>query len=536
VQGVCHHAIGVTTPQAYDAKLLPGPTSGPRVVRLFTLAMSVLWLVNWWSWGIQAMALVGRHGLLPLAEFFARAHQTGSPTPLEAPSLFWLFPNDVAVMAALVGGVICATLAVCRIAPRRSLALSALLYISFIAPSAPFLPQLTDRLLLEATGLLLLLPRHHPGRAMHWLAMGLIFKLYVEMGMAQWLAPSHDWQTGLALGAMLESTPLPTPLGWYVAHLPSKVLGLLTRAIVLLEIMVPWLILGPRAFRLVAAGILTCLQLGLALTCNYGLFAWVAITLHFFLLGDEDVARLEADLFRLSPMASRLFGKLTGWVSRSRTWGILAPAVFWLRQRAPVAAPAARRGVFALAPAVAGAAYLALSLAAYTAAIRGPDAARQNPALARLTRLFGPWHMVNAYSQLGAPPVGRNEPQLEVMVHNQWQAIEFWHQPSDPWKPLKFTAPHQPRLDVELSAYGRRGQLEPVPHFVGRIMETFCDDPHILSRLVRKLPAEPVQSVRLSLWHYSFANDPLAHDTGVYWQRERIAIGPILRCNAKQNP
>jgi hypothetical protein len=137
---------------------------------------------------------------------------------------------------------------------------------------------------------------------------------------------------------------------------------------------------------------------------------------------------------------------------------------------------------------------------------------------------------VNPYTGLGAPPDGRLEPEFEVMVHNRWQPLGLWHQPSDLWRAPKFVAPHQPRLDVALSAYGRQGSLQPMPHFVGRLMETLCDEPQALGRLLRQRIRPPVQSVRVTLYSYRFSSWQAGHDTGAWWTRDKVGSSEVLVC------
>ena len=501
------------------------------MVRLFHAAIAALWLVAWWSWGIQALAILGRHGLLPLAEFFSQSLLHGKGSPWAVPSVFWLSPSDGAIVGAVALGMVSATLSLLGIAPKASLCVTAALYISFMAPAAPLLPGLGDRLLLEATGLLLLLPRDRPAPGMHLVARAMVFKLYIEVGLAQWFAPGAPWQQGLALKTLLESTPLPSPLAWYAAHLPEGALSLGTRLVVFVELFVPFFVFGPRTVRLVAAIVLTLLQVGVALLSNHGLFAWVAVALHLLLLVDADVTFMEADVGQWSPTLARWFGRLTRRVPLVQSWGLFAPWVARTRTRYPIAAPSWHRRVRYVAPTVVGTGYLLLSLAAVRPML--PSSFTQNragPFLAALEHAVGPWHLVNPYTRLGAPPAGRLEPEIEIMVHNRWQALSLWHQPQDPWRAPKFVAPHQPRLDVALSAYGRQGSLQPMPHFVGRLMETLCDEPQVLGRLVRQRIRPPVQSVRISLYSYRFSSWQEGHDTGAWWTREKIGSSEVLVC------
>lgn len=513
--------------RGFDARRDPGP----RVARLFGTAVALLWLAAWWSWAIQAFSLVGRHGLLPLAEFFSRALVDGGATPLTAPSVFWLAPNDWAIAAALGMGIVCATCAVFDVLPKTALATSALLYVSFMAPAAPFLPVLADRLLLECTALFLLMRRNTPGAAMHWLARGLIFKLYSEIGLAQWQDNAGAWRRGIGLGDFLQSTPLPTPLGWYMAHLPEGLLSLSSKVAVLIIVFVPVLVFGTRWMRLTAAVCLTLLQVAVVLLCNYGLFAWTAAALHLFLLTDSDVALVQQDITRLSPMLARVFGRLTRKMATWQPWGRLAPLVGRIRAQHPVAAPALHHGGRGLLAMTGAAAYLVVSLAALGPSLLPPSWRKTWPEpIAGAAGVLGPWHLVNTYAQLTTVQGSRQEPELEVMVNNVWQPLHLWHQPGDLWDAPKFVAPHQPRLDVELSAFGRRGQLTPLPRFVGRLMETLCDDPVALQRLfTRPLPSHP-QAVRIKLYAYAFTTLAEHKDTGSYWSRNKIADGPRLVC------
>lgn len=497
------------------------------MVRLFGCTVALLWIAAWWSWGLQVRCLIGQRGLLPLAEFFARAHAAGTPTPLQAPSIFWLWPTDLTILLALCAGIVCATLAVFDVAPKRALGVSALLYISFMAPGRPFFPMLVDRLLLEATALVWLLPRDRPGAAMQWLARGLIFKLYCEIGLSQLWAPDHAWRQGVALRTFLETTPLPTPLGLWAVHLPDGWLNLATRVTVFVLVFAPWLVFGTRAMRLVAAVLLTLVQLAVTLLSNYGLFPWLATALHLFLLADRDVARVQADIGRMSPKLAAFFGRLTESLQAARPpWGRWAPKVLRIKTRLPVAAPRVHRGARATAAMALMFVYVMGSLLAMW-----PAAQNRAPApLQTLGHALEPWHVINSYTALGAPLGRRTEPLIEAMVDNVWRPLYLWHQPQDPWARPKFVAPHQPRLDVLLSAWGRQESFEPLPRFVGRLMETLCDEPQVLARLFASpLPGHP-QAVRLSLWRLTASSSATLRDFGRYWDKEKIADGPRLVC------
>src|SRR5690606_14155763 len=100
-----------------------------------------------------------------------------------------------------------------------------------------------------------------------------------------------SWRDGSALATHHETTPLPTPLGWYAHQLPPALHGASTRAALGLELGAPFLACGPRRVRTLGFGLLNGLQLGIAATGNYGFFNLASSVLSLWALDDAQLGR-----------------------------------------------------------------------------------------------------------------------------------------------------------------------------------------------------------------------------------------------------
>ena len=68
--------------------------------------------------------------------------------------------------------------------------------------------------------------------------------------MAKWQSPIGDWHDGSAMTYYYETAPLPTWLALYAHHLPAWWHHLESRLTLVLELVVPFAIFGPRRARL----------------------------------------------------------------------------------------------------------------------------------------------------------------------------------------------------------------------------------------------------------------------------------------------
>jgi hypothetical protein len=143
--------------------------------------------------------------------------------------------------------------------------------------------------------------------------------------------------------------------------------------------------------------------------------------------------------------------------------------------------------------------------------------------------MVAPFRVVNAYGLFAAMTTERPEILVEGSRDGlQWAPYEFKFKPGDVRRPLRWVAPHQPRLDWQMWF----AALDPGGS--GIWLNNFCSRLREGSRAVIGLLAadpfgtDPPRFVRAALYHYRFADRATQTRDGAWWVREEI--GP-LRCS-----
>jgi hypothetical protein len=486
---------------------------------LFGRLFAIVSLGAWLSLGVQVHVLAGKRGLLPAAEFIEAARAEGVAVPWHLPTVFLWGASDAALTLGVAAGVTLSLAAFVLSGGRRRIcfALSTLLYLSFATVCRTFLSFQWDNLLLECGLLASFLPSNRPAPVVHFLFRLLLFKLYFESGIAKWQSPLHDWHDGSAMTYYFETAPLPTFLGWTAHNLPAWWHHFESRATLVLELVVPLAIFGPRPARLVAAALFTGFQICNAATANYGFFCYLATVLGVFLLGDSDVERARRRLAPLFP------DRLRAWTRRV------------LRTSPPARAPLPAAG---RAAGLAGAAvYILLSAVEGMLAFTSGGAVALAP-LEPVLEWNQTFRLVSTYHLFAAITRDRIEPELQTLPADRepgddgaWVAHALRHKPGDVRRPPDFVAPHQPRVDFQLWFYGLSfARREPA--YVSALVERMCEDPAAVQSLFREpLPPRP-RAVRIVYWQYHFTTRAERRATGAWWRRGRVATSRAISCPA----
>ena len=473
-------------------------TSGPRVARLFHRLLAAIFLIAWWSLGRQVDVLIGSRGLLPAAAFLAAARLRGMGV-FQLPTVFWLGDSDIALHAGFwVGGALSAG-ALLGVRPRLCTGLATLLYLSYATVGRTFFSFQWDNLLLECGLLAVFLPTDRPARWIHVLCRVLLFKLYWESGVAKWQSYLGDWQDGSAMVFYYETAPLPTWVAWYAHHLPVWWHHLESWGTLVIELLVPFLIFGPRAAKLLCFVVFGAFQLMNLATANYGFFVYLALALQVFLLDDRDLERAAALIWRRPPASAA---------------GARAPAPWSRNLRA-------------------GGAAVAMAIVIGVSVIDAIDAFVPTPRVWQrlvgpLSSLYEPWRLINTYHLFGHITRERIEPEFQVEAEGGWHALEFHHKAGDPHRAPDFVAPHQPRVDFQLWFYGLDFQRG-TPAYVAALVDRLCHDPAAVQPLfATPLPADP-DAVRIAFDRYHFS---AADADGPWWTREPLAASRAISCRS----
>ena len=127
--------------------------------------MALIYLVAFWSLGVQILGLIGSHGILPASDFLHYIDQeAGASRFWAAPTLCWFNNSDGFLLFLCWGGVVLSILFLIGVMPAVSAFLLWLFYLSLTVVGQDFLGFQWDNLLLEA-GFLLIFLFPHPFRS-----------------------------------------------------------------------------------------------------------------------------------------------------------------------------------------------------------------------------------------------------------------------------------------------------------------------------------------------------------------------------------
>src|SRR5579872_759664 len=127
------------------------------VASLFTRLFGLIYLAAFASFGVQALGLIGSHGILPLKAMLDTIYNRIGPDGFfEMPMLFWLNASDFMIQAVCWAGAAFSLLLFFNLLPRLSLFFCYLLYLSLLYAGNVFMFYQWDTFLLEAGFLALL--------------------------------------------------------------------------------------------------------------------------------------------------------------------------------------------------------------------------------------------------------------------------------------------------------------------------------------------------------------------------------------------
>lgn len=274
---------------------------------------------------------------------------------------------------------------------------------------------------------------------------------------------------------------MPIWTAWFAHHFPDWMLKAGTAAMFFIELAVPWLIFAGRWPRLVAFVLFTLLQIGIALTGNYGFFNGLTFLLGILLLDDHFwPRRLQEIPVDPPPLRRRL-------VTAGVRWP-LALAVFIVS--AATFVPVFKRGMQLPSP------------------------------LAELVKAVAPFRSVNQYGLFAAMTKTRPEIVIEGSRDGRnWQAYEFRWKPGDIYRTPVIVAPHMPRLDWQMW-FAALGSYQGNPWFMNLLVRLLEGQTDVLALLEHNpFPGEPPRYIRAVLYEYTFSTREQYKADYRWWDR-----------------
>ena len=455
---------------------------------LFLRAMGLIYLAAFVSFGVQALGLIGSHGILPLSEFAGAARsQLGLESSWRVPMVFWLDQSDFAIQAACWAGAVLSLLLIFDVLPRLSLFFLYALYLSLFYAGQEFMGFQWDLLLLESGFLALLLSiATKPGI---WLLRWLLFRHMFLSGAVKLLSGDATWANLSALSYYFQTEPLPTPLAWYAHHLPQAILTASTVATFVIELALPFLIFFPRRLRFVVAFGTLFLQVVILLTGNYAFFNLLTMALCLVLFDDAALRKV---------------------LPRHLIWFVQHN----VRDIMPGKIVSYAVGAFALLIVFVG---LVQLHAVYSGRISASAAWINNE--------IAPLRIVNTYGLFAVMTTTLPEIIVEGSddgVH--WREYTFKYKPGDVMRRPQWNFPHQPRLDWQMW-FATLGTARESPWFSRFLQRLLENSPEVTALLgINPFPHEPPLYVRALLYDYRYSSPEEKKATGAWWVRQPEGI------------
>ena len=472
--------------------------------------LALVYLVAFVVLVLQEDALLGSHGLLPVAQLVAfKRSQLGAAVYWRMPSLFWLACSDGVLRAAAWTGVALSAAALFGVTNALVQLALWLLYMSFVHVGQIFYGYGWEIQLLETGFLAVFLcpvrsirpwPTSATPRIVVWLLRWLIFRIMLGAALIK-LRNDPCWRDLTCLDYHFETQPNPNPFAWSLHHAPHWVhaAGVLFNHFV--ELVVPWFAFGFRRWRHAAGVLLVTLQAFLIASGNLSFLNWLTIVPALACFDDTafvGVASFALRRWRAFPGEDIVerFGRLAPSRAQARATKVLGVVVALLSV-APV-----------------------LNLASCEQA---------------MNTSFDPLDLVNTYGAFGSVDRERYEVVLEGSRADvpddgaRWEEYELPCMPGDTRRRPCLVSPYHYRLDWQMWFVGNgaaRGEaIEDEPWLVHLVWQLLAGERSPKRLLAHDpFPDEPPRWIRAGIWRYQFSS---SRDGGQWWQRERV--GEYLR-------
>jgi hypothetical protein len=467
----------------------------------------------------QIRGLIGPAGILPADRYLEAVARSFGPFVRVwfAPTLLWFGSGSHAVMAICWLGLVASLLLTVNLWPRAMLLICFVCFLSFVSAAQDFSGYQSDGMLLEAGFLALFFSPpgfrpglgydHPPSRASLFLLQWEWFRIYFESGLVKLLSGDTEWRHLTAMDEYYQNGPLPTWVGWYIQHLPHWFHWATAFATLALELVIVWMMILPRRWRLICFFIVTPWQIGVILTANYTFLNYLVLVLGFLLLDDQFFRRIPGQ-------------RIGRWIKLGEP-------------PTPAPAPAWRRLLTGLG--IAASAVL-LTLVGYVTTVELLSMVfGRLPLPMQPVTMLEPFRIANQYGLFAVMTRGRYEIEFQGSDDGQvWTPYPFRFKPQALNQAPGIYAPYQPRFEWNLwfASLGSWQQNPLVPRTEERLL---ANDPDVLALFARNpFPAGPPSQVRAVLWQYWFTSMEQKRTTGDWWTRRLLGVyAPVLARDPK---
>src|SRR3984893_4889067 len=481
----------------------------PRWV--FLRALGCIYFSAFFSLLFQIRALLAPSGILPAGEYLqAVAHTLGQVRGIWfAPTLLWFSSGPHILVTLCWIGMAASLLLALNVWPRGMLMICFVCFLSFVSAAQDFSGYQSDGMLLEAGFIALyfaptgIRPRFGsasaPSRASLFLLQWEWFRIYFESGIAKIIGGDPQWRHFTAMDEYYQNGPLPTWIGWYFQHLPHWFHATTAVATLVLELILVWMLLLPRPWRILCFLIVTPWEMVVILTANYTFLNYLVLALGVLMLDDRFVLRLLPAALKKSFLAE---AKLTG--DRTETSKFSNPQL--------------KIATLTLSGLILG--WIFYATMAQLIWMFFPVPLPTTPVAA-----IEPFRIANRYGLFGVMTRARYEIEFQGSVDGKtWLTYKFRYKPQDLDKAPGIYAPYQPRFDWNLW-FASLGSWREYPIVHRTEMRILSADKDVLDLFKGDpFPHEPPRQVRAVIWQYWFTTISEKRTQGLWWRRRYLGL------------
>ncbi len=425
----------------------------------------------------QFRPLLGEHGLLPVPLFVRQA-------PFRVtPSLFYLFPRDIAFSIAAWIGIVLSCLVITGISERSTTWVSVaiwaviyVLYLSFVNVGQTFYAFGWESILLECCFFAMFLgsAKLMPQQISIYLFRWLLFRIMFGAGLIK-LRGDSCWRDLTCLQYFYETQPMPNPVSWFLHWTPQwfNKTGVVFNHFS--ELIIPFFYFLPQPFAGIAGVITIIFQLSIIISGNLSWLNWLTLVLAFSTIDQKFLA------------------------IHLKTPALRPPSVVFYA--------------------------ISIVVATAVAIMSVPVVINMLSPRQIMNTSYNPLHLVGTYGAFGSITRVRNEIVIEGTTDakpnsaTKWLEYEFKAKPGALDRIPPQIAPYHLRLDW-LMWFAAMSSYNNYPWFVNLIAKLLQGNKGVLSLLrTNPFPNEPPRYIRAELYEYDFTTPDERKRNGRWWNR-----------------
>lgn len=255
---------------------------------LFIRLLGIVYVFAFGAFLFQIKGLLGKNGILPVAEYLRYIKQRLKHPYASVPTLFWFNSSDLSLMGVVFAGTLCGILLLAGVFPSLMLFLLYVLYLSVVSAGQDFLSFGWEMFLLEITLNAFFLSLTVVPNPIIWLSLNvLLFRFHFQGGIVKFQSRDPNWRNLTGVAHHYQSQPLPNTQAWYAYRLPLWFQKLSCALMLIVEIIVPFLIFTTDEARLGVYFAFVGLQFFIWVTGNFSFLNYLTVVFCTILIADN---------------------------------------------------------------------------------------------------------------------------------------------------------------------------------------------------------------------------------------------------------